>query len=387
MTSAPDPSSRTADLIINGRIFAFAHGGILRFGRLLIEALQKSELDWKLAIPSFPQIPIPDVPRSRCIVIPNPNTQRYTLGEVLWNQHLSTWIKQHAPAAVLHNLFHFWAPSPPPRMLLTAYDCIEQSEPAMRTSLPVRIYQQLAWRLAKRAERIMVISEATADSLVSNLRFDRSTLTTIHPWVSPHWTTRPSEEAIASVRRKYALPADYVAYVGGYRIYKNVSNLIRAWALGRDCQKLPPLVLAGQLPAANQDSRDDQVRTTIANSGFSNREIICPGYVDESDLPAFYAGARLFISPSLNEGFGYPPVEAGAVGTPVVVSNIPAYQESVPAPHMRFDPRSPESILERVTAALRDPAQFRLRLRPNHTEEHGFGRYRDLLRQLASDHL
>ena len=79
------------------------------------------------------------------------------------------------------------------------------------------------------------------------------------------------------------------------------------------------------------------------------------GYVDDAELPALYSGAIAFIYPSLYEGFGFPPVEAMACGTPVVTSNVTSLPEAVGEAAVFVNPRDVESIAEGLRRILDDP--------------------------------
>ena len=115
-------------------------------------------------------------------------------------------------------------------------------------------------------------------------------------------------------------PETYVLYLGGYELHKNVMTLLHAYtfvaqALGKDY----PLLLAGRKPEAVSDNYPDY-DGMIARAGLSDH-VRWLGYVDEADKPLLYRRASVFAFPSRREGFGLPPLEAMACGTPVVVAD------------------------------------------------------------------
>jgi glycosyltransferase involved in cell wall biosynthesis len=132
--------------------------------------------------------------------------------------------------------------------------------------------------------------------------------------VSPSYSAHVSLEAIERVRTRYALPSSYLLYVGRLEPRKNLPRLLDAYRrlVGRT-PSLPPLILAG---APGWHWRETE--PAIRRLGSAVKML---GYVAEDDLPALYAQARIFVYPSLYEGFGIPVLEALACGTPTITSN------------------------------------------------------------------
>ena len=83
-------------------------------------------------------------------------------------------------------------------------------------------------------------------------------------------------------------------------------------------------------------------------------ELIFPGFIDSSDLPYFYNGADLFVYPSLYEGFGLPPIEAMACGTPVITSNVSSLPEVVGKAALTVDPYDTLALAETIMKVLTD---------------------------------
>lgn len=367
-------AGRAPEVVLNGGVLAYADGGIRKHVRFLLGAwVRRGGPEWRVAIPAGCEEQVSFVPPEHRLVLPAQLARGFVLREILWNQQLSTWMRRNCPAAVLHNFYHFWTPRPPRHHVLTAHDCIETRFPERVPSRLVRLYHKLAWRLARRARAVVAVSDFTRSDVVACGLVPPEKFVTIHCWLEPEWARPVPAGEVARVRERYQLPARYVAYVGGYHWHKNVGSLLRAWSIGRQAGDWPTLVLAG--------ARRETAAAGAGRDGARGAEIglLRPGFIAEEDLPGFYAGAALFVSPSLHEGFGYPAVEATACGAPVLVGDTSAMRETVPAAHMRCDATKPEAIAERVRAALANPAAFRQPLDPRFTEEVGFPRYRRLI--------
>jgi glycosyltransferase involved in cell wall biosynthesis len=140
-----------------------------------------------------------------------------------------------------------------------------------------------------------------------------------------------------AIARKYDLPDEFILYLGGYPIHKNILNLLHAYtyvvdALGDDY----PLVLAGKKP--------DKITPLFPDyDGYIERSNLTDnvqwlGFVDEEDKPALYRLASNFVFPSRYEGFGLPPLEAMACGLPVVTTTVSSLPEVVGDAAMAVEP-------------------------------------------------
>jgi glycosyltransferase involved in cell wall biosynthesis len=142
------------------------------------------------------------------------------------------------------------------------------------------------------------------------------------------------------VHLKYGLPNAYILFVGTLEPRKNLSTLIRAWKHIRDQIQHLHLVIAGA------PGRQFQNRET--GRDVHDPSICWVGRVEDADLPALYSGALLFVWPSLYEGFGLPPLEAMACGTPVVAGDATALPEVIGEAGTLVPARSEEKLAAAV---------------------------------------
>ncbi len=143
------------------------------------------------------------------------------------------------------------------------------------------------------------------------------------------------------------LPEQYILYAGYNRPHKNLGRLIEAWAR---LQPQPlPLAIAGVLdPRFKMAER----KAEILRLGDAIRFI---GPVPESDLPALYCGAELFVFPSAYEGFGLPVLEAMACGTPVACSEAGSLPEIAGGAAVLFDPSDVDAMANAIEGTLANP--------------------------------
>jgi len=136
----------------------------------------------------------------------------------------------------------------------------------------------------------------------------------------------------------------YILYVGNISIHKNLDFVVRNWSEVTEVAPEAQLVLAGR---GRRDGLEEMARS-------KELPVIFPGYVNDDQLGALYAGAAAFIFPSLSEGFGLPPLEAMQNGTPVISSSASCMPEVLGDAALYFNPTNPEEMAGQITRVLTD---------------------------------
>ena len=235
------------------------------------------------------------------------------------------------------------------RTVLTVHDLAYEYFPDYYSKTAI-LYWKFALRKAcHKASQVLAVSESTKRDLVRFMQVPEDKVKVVYPCVSlAH--TESSPETLAHMRNRYSLPENYVLYVGALHPRKNLGNLVKAFSIARANTRLPhKLVLAGSGWAI------EPILEEIARCGVQD-EVILTGEIPESDLPLIYKGADLLVFPSHYEGFGYPPLEAMACGTPVIVSNTSSLPEVVGNTGRLVDPADPEDIAEKIIQVLQCPS-------------------------------
>ena len=224
---------------------------------------------------------------------------------------------------------------------VTVYDLFS----LLRTDLATDAFRdkkiQRYHHLARRADRIIAVSESTRNDIIRLLDVHPEKVIVSHLGVSKEFRPRPTEE-VDLVRAKYGLPTPYILSVASFSNRKNIQRILAAYASLRKTGKLESkLVLAGSLEHW-PDYRETTEHLVAAG------EAVLPGFVDDEDLPALYSGARMFVFPSLYEGFGLPPLEAMACGVPVIASKTSSMPEVVGDAGILVDPENQAEIAEHM---------------------------------------
>ena len=214
-----------------------------------------------------------------------------------------------------------------------------------------RIYlQQFTRWSVERAAHVIADSASTRDDIVRVLGMPRDRISVVYPGIEEEMRPQERPEEIDALRRRYALSAKVILFLGTIEPRKNVSTLLEAYALL--CARTDfahQLVIAGGKGWYYQE-----VYRRMEELGLRGR-ICFVGYVPESDLSLWYGAADLFVYPSLYEGFGFPPLEAMACGTPVIVSNTSSLPEVVGDAGLTVDPRDPVALADAIWDVVCDP--------------------------------
>ena len=249
------------------------------------------------------------------------------------------------PVDVVHATGGVVPPARRAALAVTVHDLAFLVEPRWFTPRGVR-FATTGFELAKRhADLVIVPSQATATSCAER-GISTERLRVVRWGVSP---VKVSDTEMAAVRARHRLPETFALWVGTAEPRKNLSTLLAAAA--RTCCEVP-FVLVG--PQGWGSGPAEKAGTGSGASQGNPARVIRLGFVAEHELAALYAAARVFVYPSLMEGFGLPVLEAMAQGTPVVTSAGTATAEVCADPASLVDPRDAEALAAAVDQVVTD---------------------------------
>ncbi len=199
----------------------------------------------------------------------------------------------------------------------------------------------------RKCSRIIADSENTKKDIMKVFKVPEEKIVVIHIAADGRYRPLDNKEMISKVKRKYKISSDYILYVGTIEPRKNIIRLIESFNLLKKNNRINyKLVIAGR-----KGWKYDEIIKTADRSDFRD-EIIFTGYVPEEDMVCLYNGAELMVYPSLYEGFGLPPLEAMACGTPVITSNTSSLPEVVGDAAILIDPNDTRRISEAILKVL-----------------------------------
>jgi glycosyltransferase involved in cell wall biosynthesis len=272
---------------------------------------------------------------------------------IVWEQTLfARQLRTLAPDLV-HGMAYAVPVGWPGRSVVTVYDLSFLLFP--KAFKPAnRIYLAAATRAtAKRARRVLTISEHARRDIVRLLRVPDEYVDVAYPAVEDRFRTLPDAE-VAAFRLARSLPDTFIFALGTLEPRKNLVGLLQAYARIRGPR--PPLYLAG-----GAGWRVSPIFDTVRRLGLAE-EVHFLGFVPEDELALWYNAARLFVFPSLYEGFGLPVLEAMACGTPVITSTASSLPEVGGKAAVLVPPRDTDRIAQEMQRVL-DDRQARMEMR------------------------
>ncbi len=249
----------------------------------------------------------------------------------------------HAPHYVLPPLVRC-------RSVVTIHDCIHLMFPQY---LPGRLalqYARTSITLAtRRATRVITVSESSKRDILRFVDAPADKIDVIYNAYDERFTVEPREEDVVRVRERYQLHDEFVLYAGNVKPHKNLGRLIDAFDLVRQ-RGLGHLKL---VIIGDDVSKYTALRRAVHQHQL-HKFVRFLGYLPEETLAVMYRLAGVFVFPSLYEGFGLPPLEAMASGTPVVTSNVSSLPEVAGDAAVLVDPYDAQAIADGIYQVLTD---------------------------------
>lgn len=252
------------------------------------------------------------------------------------------------PDLMLFPNFVRWPLARTKRSIVVVYDTAYRDHPETLKTKHQQLYLSRAVpRSIKKASAVVAISESTKRDVIRHHGTPAAKIRVVTPAVD-HAQFRPAPpDEIERMRSRYAIGGRYVLFFGTIEPRKNLLGLLRAYAaLPAPLRSEFQLVLAG-----GAGWRNEEIDRLISELG---DQVVKTGYVDDADAAALYSGAAVFVFPSLYEGWGMPPLEAMACGTPVVVSDNSSLPEVVGDAAVMVDAHDATALSNAIERVLTD---------------------------------
>ena len=197
-----------------------------------------------------------------------------------------------------------------------------------------------------RSDIVFSVSEFSRSEILKYTKTDKNIFIVPNAIDERRFNNRYDSTILEAVAREYKLPENFILFVGNVKPHKNLKNLLFAL----DKTELN-LVIVGKKDGFI--TSDSDIFEIIEKNNLGER-IFFTGYVKDTDIAAIYNLAKLFVFPSLYEGFGIPPLEAQACGCPVVCSNVASMPEVCGDSVIYFDPCNVKEMRDKIQMVLND---------------------------------
>lgn len=247
------------------------------------------------------------------------------------------------------------------RHVMLVHDAVWKKFPQYLNNSRKKFYYYLVGKAIEKVDEVVTVSENSKRDIKRFFRQNDEKIAVVPIDCDEIFKKEVSQEKKTEVLASFGLEeGGYIFYVGGFDARKNVDALIRAYGIlyTRQSKKIemPRLILAGSFHSNLVPLVTDiptVAEEVMQKNGIPRGYIESIGFVSQVDLPAVYAGAKLFCYPSLYEGFGLPVLEAMNVGCPVVTSNISSIPEIASEENVVLvDPKNDERIAEGILDLL-----------------------------------
>lgn len=263
----------------------------------------------------------------------------------------------------------FYAPAVVPcRLLITVHDLTDFLYPQPGPRLVESARLHFARRALVNASRILAVSQSSKRELARVFSIPESKIEVIYNALDERFTQQPVPANADRILERHAVNYPFVLYAGNIKPQKNLPRLIEAFAVAKaELQGHPEFASLKLLVIGDELTKHPDLRRAVLRARV-REDVRFLGFVPHTVLRVFYARARAFLFPSLYEGFGLPPLEAMAHGTPVVTSNVSSLPEVFGQAALLVNPENVFEIARGIKQVLTDPALRQELIRRGHQQ-------------------
>jgi glycosyltransferase involved in cell wall biosynthesis len=307
-------------------------------------------------------------------------------GSLQTHMHLPFLLRKHR-VDILHMPW-FYAPAVvPTRLVLTVHDLTDVLAPPVGATPLVQAGRLFfARRALSRADRIMAVSHSSKRELSRVFGVPEAKIEVVYNALDERFVREPMPTDADRVLERHAVTGPFVLYAGNIKSQKNLPRLIEAFAVAKaDLRDHPEfaglkLLLIGDSAEEHSDLRRAVLRSRLQG------DVRFLGFVPHPVLRVFYSRAQAFLFPSLYEGFGLPPLEAMAHGTPVLTSSVSSLPEVFADAALLVNPENVFEIARGIRQILTEDVTREALIRRGHelVQKYSWERSADQVREVYS---
>ncbi len=265
-----------------------------------------------------------------------------------WEQFVAPLLLARQRATLFHGLLNIAPLLSPVPTIVTIHDLAFMDVTGSHRKANRRYLAAATRQGVRQAAHIFAVSEYSKQAIVERLGIDSARISIAYNAAGEQYRPRSAAE-LAAWRRDKGVPEQFMLYLGTLEPRKNIPNLLRAYAKVRAEVQMPLLIGGGK------GWHFEEIFATHAELGLGD-SVQFLGYVPSEDLPLWYNAATLFVYPSRYEGFGIPPLEAMASGTPVLTTNATSIPEVVGDAAIQVDPDDVDGMADQLRRLAHDQA-------------------------------
>lgn len=283
------------------------------------------------------------------VIIPKNRFIRGIGSDMFWRYFTLPFSLKKYPMDIVHDpyelgAFTFGGPS---RKIITLHDLTPLLFPDLFKRSDVMLHRLLLKKTAGNVDKIITVSCHTKKDIIEQLDVREDKIKVIYNGKDDRFQLLNHHE-ICAIKEKYQLPDHFILSVGGLHPIKNIPRLLKAYHQSLNDGLKHKLVIVGM-----EMDKASEIFKILTVLGLENH-VIFTGKVPDEDLAGLYNAADLFIYPCLYAGFGLPPLEAMACGTPVITSNNSSLPEVVGDAGLLINPYNIKEISNAISSLIDD---------------------------------
>lgn len=232
---------------------------------------------------------------------------------------------------------------------ITLHDIIPLRMPETVSDRYLRIFNEEMPKIISTTSGIITVSEFSKEDIAKQFNYPKDKIFVTPLAAEDIYKPLNKNHSKEYLKSKYGISEDFILYVGGFSPRKNILGLIEAFSLLVKSYKKPiKLVIIG-----NHGISYERYKKRVDDLNITS-DVLFPGFIPLDDMPIFYNASSIFVYPSFYEGFGLPPIEAMACGTPVIASNLTSVPEVVSDSALLINPSDVDEIKSSMLRVLED---------------------------------
>lgn len=237
----------------------------------------------------------------------------------------------------------------PFKTIITVHDLVSFLHPRSHNTKAVLIERLTLKKALKKSAHIFVVSENTKKDLLDKFKYPETQVSITYCAPSHSFSEKITKEDLTQFKEKFKLPDNYILAVGTLEPRKNFATLIKSFVMIKKWHPEFKLVIVGKEGWKHKET------DKLIKEFKLEKDVIFPGYLKEQDLHKMYIIAKVFVFPSLYEGFGIPPLEAMLAGCPVISSNRASLPEVVGEAGILIEPKNAYKFADAISSMLDKP--------------------------------
>lgn len=233
--------------------------------------------------------------------------------------------------------------------VITLHDVIPFRMPETVSDRYIHIFNEVLPKIVSLCDGIITVSDFSKYDIAKAFNYPLNKIYVTHLAAENIYKPLDKKCCMEIIKTKYSINSNFILYVGGFSPRKNISGLLKAFA-----KAASKLEKGMQLVIAGYKGKSYEMYKALCERLNISEKVVFPGFIDINDMPCLYNASSLLVYPSFYEGFGLPPVEAMACGTPVIASNVTSIPEITKDNALLIDPNNIDELSNTIITALYD---------------------------------